>query len=114
MNNPDNRILKFDKWFLAPKRIFKVPFTGSWFYISAKFDQTTILRFLEAFALSFIDPRLPLIGEVYKFRATGTGNDNCMGLIDGKHIPKAACKQGANLIDFAGTLVGIIVFLLIT
>lgn len=28
MIEPDNRILKFDRWFLAPFKLFKVPFTG--------------------------------------------------------------------------------------
>ena len=106
----DNRLLKFDRWFLAPWRIGKVPFTGSWFYISAKFDQTTIERFIEAFLLSFIDPIIAIIGEIYKERANGTGNDNCMGLKDGKHFPRSACKQGANVIDFAGTVLGVLVY----
>lgn len=115
MIESDNRILKIEKWIVPPRKIFKVPFTGSWFYLSAKFDKTTIERFIEALAWSFfVSPIIPLLIEVGKFRATGRGNDNCMGLKDGKHFPKSACKQGANVIDFFGTLIGIKVFFLIT
>lgn len=77
--------------FWGPKRLFQIPLHGSDFWVSAKFDRTTVFRLLVAPALAFVWPGLPVLLETGMQLANGAGNEICM-LIH-------RCKQGANGID---------------
>jgi hypothetical protein len=103
-------------WLKPPTKIGHIPFHGSDFWWSAKFDKTTIVRLVLAPVFTSIAFFLPypfnLIGfgmiaawETAMQTGNGTGNDNCVGI--------DRCKQGANLIDWLAVVVFVVAAILI-
>lgn len=90
-------------WIFGPIRLFAIPAHGADFWISAKFDQTTVVRVIVNFVLSsLLSPAILVAGEFYLQTGSGTGNDACVG--------RLLCKQGFNFVDLAGSLLGVLLW----
>jgi hypothetical protein len=96
------------RWLKPPTKLFPIPFHGSDFWWSAKFDKTTVVRLVLAPVFTLIAYFLPYpfnligFGIIAAFEtgiqfANGTGNDNCVG--------ENKCKQAFNLIDWLAVII---------
>ncbi len=90
---------------LHPIKLFRIPFTSSCFWISAKIDMSTVRHFVGGFLLAFLGYGLSFGTTVGQELSDGTGSDACVGI--------EKCKEGFDLIDFLAGLVALIIFRLL-
>ncbi len=90
---------------LQPIKLFRFPFSSSYFWISAKIDMSTARHFVGGFLLAFLGYGLSFGTTIGQELSDGTGSDACVGI--------KKCKQGFDLIDFLAGLVALIIFSLL-
>lgn len=79
--------------------LFPIPLHGASFWISARFDVTTIFHFTAGLAIGFVFGSWIALAYAAGLEVqAGTADEPCMIVYK--------CKQGFNLIDFAAIILG--------